>query len=891
MSYLGCWSAARSREDTKQALGRMDSDGFVKLPGPCKDARPSGRYIDSFWVRTKTWFFADVSVTTDRKDRLSRVRNMTVRSVPRKMAPSHSHASAANARADATTFLTSVAKALGKRRYDVSISPREARMGSAGSRHLRVTKDLLTDSRSEKLLEGDFVTMVDTDYYMSEQQISQFAGHDFGLYALQPDSLAKSSKDSSWSFVDSRTVVEEVSGGAVYRHEVWDWGKDLLVLGRWGRTYIYDVVLFQLGMSRVVVVCLLARTIHLPVWLTGLLYPDMAEYRLARMQIQEDGQFLVGVFGTPGDRRVHIKASSLLGEDAVRIKLNTYRVLAVAGRIPNTDKKVPTMEVLPSTVERHAKSAGEKLPPHGAHVLSSYFSTKYRPLQMVNYQAGGDAELDDGKATAAIAAVPIVGAGCAPVSSEANEVRAVKARIDDVANAKLFPADMILYAGEFARHVIPARHVGKGVPLELAELRSLQSRPLQRARRLQEEPFLPRGGALTTKSFQKNETYSKPSDPRLVNQVPTDHTNRLCAYSAGIKPVLKDVCGRWYMVGKSPMEIALGLKGLQRSVGGELEGGDYSRMDGRTSISNRRHVLEPVYLRYYAPEYHAEIIELLAKEERAKTVTAGHGVRAALNGANISGSGVTTDLNTLDAAFNEYAARRRMGEDAAKAYRALGCYFGDDSVLDARVFPKVEEVASQIGMVLTRETKPKGAPAGYVVFLSRVYPDISTSLASHPCIVRAMRKLCTIVVPSRTLNPNPGAPVKDLEVYVKLRLKVEGVLRSDPNTPLVSQYAQALKRVYGLDRLRMTEKEWKAMLQDKSFAALTAMGPYPNKPEDGQLLLSSVAQELQVGPEELQLLLARLDAAQTESDLVGCSLPTELPKLPDWARWVPTRAI
>lgn len=793
------------------------------------------------------------------------------------MAPGHSHPVAAAARSDASAFLSEVARVLGKRRYDVSISARERRGLAVGSRQYRTAKDLLSDAVHDEMFETDFVTMVDTDYYMSEKELSRYAGHDIGLYALRPDGLAGRSADSSWCFVDPTTVVEEVAGGATYRHQVWDWGGDLLILRKGFRTYVYDPVRFEVAPGRAVVVLLLARTIWMPSWCLSFLVTGVKDNLPARMEVTQQGKFLVGTFGPPTGRKVQVMSAGVMGETPVSVKPDTFRALAIAAVIPNTDRKVAGYELLPAAVERITRSAGEKVSTAGCYVLSRYFSTAYQPWQMVNYQSRGEYELEDGQPGTTLAAVPLAGAGCGPTSSANNEARAIAKRVVEVANNAEFPPDLVGYAAEFAEHVVKIS--GKGVPLEMAELRAQQDRPTQRARRLQEEQFVPdRSPAMATSSFQKKETYAKVGDPRLINQVSTDHTNRLCSYSAAIKPVLKKQ--RWYAVGRTPLQLALGIRGLQRRVGARLEGGDYSRMDGRTSVSYRRFVLEPVYLRYFAEEYHGEIKELLRKEESAVTRTKKFKVPANMAGANLSGSGVTTDLNTLDSAFNEYAARRRAGQDREQAYSALGLYFGDDSLVDPAIFDRVLEVTKETGMKLEREPAPDDAGPGYAVFLARVYPDIRTSLASHPDVVRNLRKMCTVQA-----GPKDGPAV----VLRLLRLKAEAALITDSHVPVVSAYARALKRVYGLDALKGGASAWAAtMAACTDYERKKSQGPYPYAPGDEELLLPSVARGLGLTVEEASLLHKRLEAACTEADLVRLSTEVQVPEMPEWAIAVPT---
>jgi len=861
---------------------RVERRGFAAMLAYMFGEREGARYVDPFWVRFKTRFIGRISTTTDRKVRLGTVRGMRFTRVERRMAPGHSHPEAAALRSDASVFITSVASALGKKRYDISVSARERGGLATGPRQFRVTKDLLSDSSQARLGPTDLVSMIDTDYYLSKAELSWYAGHDMAMYSLRPDGISGATKESVWSFMSADEVTEVVSGGAEYSHKVWDWGMDLAVLGRQWKTYVYDVVNFQVGPARVVTVLVLARTVHIPLWLFRWLYPDAVKYEPRRMTVEQHGRYLVGSFGGPSGSGVSIKPAGSMGVSAVHISQDTFFALSVAAKIPNTDRKVALRELLPSGAERICHAAGEKVNTAGCHLLADYFSTGFRPAQLVNYQSVGHYKLEDGKPGAVLAAVPLVGPGVAPTASANNEARAIKARVTDVANNKPFSDELISYGKEFSELVITRTH--KGVPWSIEELRTEQPRPTQRARRIKEEAFTADNrNSLTTTSFQKRETYPKVGDPRLINQVPTDHTNRLCAFAGAFKTALAGRSnGHWFMVGKTPLGIAHALRNLRRHATGRLVGGDYSRMDGRTSVAYRRHILQECMLRFFHPRFHGELKALLAREETARTVTRGHGVRASMGGANLSGSGVTTVLNTLDSAFNEFAARRRKGASAQEAFKRLGCYFGDDSAVSPDVFDATVAVATECGMKLEKEEIPETAGDNYVVFLSRVYPDIVTSLSSHPCMVRALRKACTVQAP-------PDASYKEL--CIKLRLKTEGILAADPHVPILSDYARAVQRVLHLDRLKCTGSEWAdAISKDSSYQHKVKTGAYPYSDGDRELLLASIATSLGLTCEEVELVVRRLSEATTEDQLLRVARDDGA-VLPSWAVWVPTHPV
>lgn len=833
-----------------------------------------GEHADPFWVRLKTNVVEALSVMSDRRRLLGAARSLKFEPRTRQMAPGHSHPGNAALRADASHFISLICAKLGGRRFDVAVSPRELHGGAAGARSHRNAKDLLNSPVAMKLLPTDVVTFVDVECHMTSEELARYAGHHMVLYTLTPDGLQGTGPESMWRFDSEDTVVEEVDGGAVYRHKVWNWNKDMYVMSRKGKTYVYDAVKYPVGEGRSVVALVLARVISAPLFMCAFVVPDINKYRVERMQVTKQGPYLVGHFGSPREVRVCVLPLDSPGAKQVTVAPEVFKALAEAAKIPNHDKLVKKSELSPAGAERVLRNGGHKGDQYSAHVLSAYFTNHHQPLVYNNYQARGPLQMEDGTPTTVLAAVPLVGPGYGPTQSSNNELRAVETRIQNVANDVEFSPVDAERAEAFVKKVV-GRFAGKVCPIGFDELQKLQDKSAQKARRVREEPFV--AGApdvpISTSSFQKMETGATISDPRLINQVPTTHTNRLSMVMYAMKPVLSQ--HRWYMPGCSPEKTAQRLRGLHNSAGG-LVGGDYSRMDGRMSVSYRRHVFEPVVLGALSPVYREEVRVLLEKEREVRTITKRHKHKAVMRGANISGSPVTTALNTLSAAFNEFAARMELGQGVDEAFSSLGAYFGDDSLTDRKVFGRVMEMSGRLGMKMTEEAVPEGAGEGCVVFLGRVYPDIRTSLASHPEPVRNLRKLCTVQAP-------PSASQE--EVRRKLALKVRAVTVVDGNVPLISTYARALERVYKLGPVKDPSGDTSQEARD--YVRKVAAGPFPYKPGDHPLLEVSMASGLGMTVERLRLLDRRLGQATTVEDLAAIDTEVPLEKVPEWAYAVP----
>jgi hypothetical protein len=457
--------------------------------------------------------------------------------------------------------------------------------------------------------------------------------------------------------------------------------------------------------------------------------------------------------------------------------------------------------------------------------------------------------------------------------------------MSEVQNSTPFPEDIKSYAAEFVNLVVREHSAGKSVPISKEEVAERQARPSQVARRAAEAPHTElKTNSLMAKGFMKKEPGAKASDPRVVNTVPTDQTTRLSKYCYAANYHFKTRCSRWYCPGKSPTSLAASVRGAFNSSmkrgEGKLVGGDYSRMDGRISEHHRTQVYEPIMMRLFAKEHHEELSELLKRERKVK-VSMRTGAKTTSVGANISGSPCTTGLNTTNAAFIEYVARRRMGETPADAYDHLGLYFGDDSLFSEHIQAKTLEAAAETGMVMTIEEEPVGSPAGRCVFLSRVYPDIATTLHSYPCMVRALSKLVTATV-------HKGSKSVDLGIYRKLKGQAAAMI--DGHVPVLGPFARLLEGSH----TRVDAKAEKRIVQnDRELRYRLSTTPQKTElsPSEHDLFVSSIGRDLSIPPEQVSWLHNGMLAAKSLSDIRHLKLVGYEVKLPEWATWIDSTSL
>jgi hypothetical protein len=97
-----------------------------------------------------------------------------------------------------------------------------------GRRTLHHVSDLRQAWSYGKLGPDDLVSIIDTDMLPISEIEELYAGHDMVFYTQQPDAVAGRTKDSQWWIDSDNRLTEEVCGGAVYRHQLYDFASDTI---------------------------------------------------------------------------------------------------------------------------------------------------------------------------------------------------------------------------------------------------------------------------------------------------------------------------------------------------------------------------------------------------------------------------------------------------------------------------------------------------------------------------------------------------------------------------------------------------------------------------------------------------------------------------------------
>lgn len=795
-------------------------------------------------------------------------------------------------RYNATRFIDSLCSTLAGpgSRYDVSVSHRETRNGTRGARMTIAPKDLLAQARYDVIRDDDVVTFVDTDYYLSDDELSSYAGRHMLLYSLCPDGLAGAGPDSRWRFVSEDTIVEVVRRGATYTHSVWDWNRDFVVLYRNCCTYLYEVIQFDIGEARKVTALIHARTVYLPKFISTRLIPGLSDHGLRRMAVEKHGDYLIGTFGEPGKEKINLLPMTRANVPPVKIDPIHWEALRIKSKAINPDTKKASL--LASDVEDYMRRVrdekiGEPIGFHQNFLVHEYFTQCYQKSRHLTYQcntnASGELTLTEPPTIVYPIAPAIVPHAVGAARSTENSERSFQSRLENVKNTVEFDEQTKQFAAEFTKLLIPDKMVGKITPVDRNVVKAKQSRPGQIANRSRinngaldnnNMSGKKKKKSLTTEAFLKMEANEEASDPRTIQQVPPFHTLGLSCFTYPLSDYMKAKHGAWFMPGKKPAEIARAIRNCEKHHS-RLKGGDYSRMDGRTSLGYRHHVIRDTFARAFDPVYHDYLFSMLDSEDEALVKTRGVKLTVRTLGAILSGSPLTTFGNTVDNSFNEYCTRRRLGQSPSVAFRGLGLYYGDDSLFEAAIADDVTATATSLGMKMTIEADPEGSPAGRYVFLSRVYPESRTCDASYPVVRRALAKL--------TVTTNQLAKTERGKRAMCV-VKGEAFAMVNGHVPIIGPLARLMAKSG-----QPTEKERRAVMnsdRDICWAIKHAPAPVELSNSQRELFVASIARDLGRPVNEIDELDRVLRDAKSLNDVIDLKLESFERVCPDWARWL-----
>jgi hypothetical protein len=684
----------------------------------------------------------------------------------------HSHLKSATDRCKANTFMEMFAAATGRIPYHHSCSEAQNAKSLLNSRFYYHAKDLAQPMKNDKLSDDNVIVMTDVDYYVDMPGIMQ--GNDIMLYTFIPQSVAGYLTDGSYVVNEYDELVCHINGGAKYKHKLWDYSSDHLIVDHWWGSVLYLLETRYVSETTRMVYMNCRRKVYGPI---GWFVPGV---RLARKSFV-CGEIVHNKYQRKVNDKVEVVHSfaHLNSSNSVDVSEDLLQALKI--RVDRSkDPTISDVERLLKTLE--VENASVKAPMLLVIITNiqldelflKVMSTIHGQSTVVNYQAVGPLATEDGKPSLRVLPNAYSRDMCAPVTSYNNDVAAVKGRVTDIANRNVeLPPAFYSWMVEFIDKLLGDNR-GTLVPYDYNNIYQRFNRPTQRTllNRCKEWFYTE---AARVRSFVKKEPYGKITNPRVISTLPTSHNAVLGQIVQAFSDhVLKKQ--DWYAFGRHPTDVTRYImdRAANTSV---IQSKDVTRMDGSHGKASAL-LVEAALVGAFAPEYREEVRDAFRKERYTIGVTK-NGYKYEIETQNNSGSSATTLYNTLPSAFMDYCSNRRM-MDSKSAWEALGVYGGDDSLsFDGDVLFQ-KHIHAKMGFVLkVDEYKPGEA----VPFLGRYYLNPWTTPDNVCDMKRQIRKL------------HLTSAVATIPDELVMRRKAEGLMITDPRTPFLGEWARAVVRI------------------------------------------------------------------------------------------------
>lgn len=607
---------------------------------------------------------------------------------------------------------------------------------------------------------NSLTTMIDVDYYVDMRL--HLDGSPVCLYTFTPSGVATQTENGSYWFNADNTVTLAVDGGAKYTHKLWDYEADELVIDRWWGSVVYTVESFKTGPNRRLIYFNPIRKTFGPYgwFIPGkrLTYRDVVQNGVARVRFERNIYL-----ATAGGRE-----QACISEIAVETA--TIRLQEASKPHVSDVERIFSTHSVPNHV--HAASLFFRM-------FTSYSMPSSDLLKMrdFSYQSTGPLVTEDGKPSMRSIATPLL-YGLVPVKSYNNDVATIKGRITEVRNNRPCPKECIGHREEFVKCVLDdIKAHGTLNPLDLESFRERLRPGSALAKKIDtNESSLLESKSEISSCFQKGEVYPKAAPPRNISTMRAGHNFRLGQYVYPLADELKKL--DWYGPGKHPKVLATRVVMLCSRAISHVVLTDYTKLDGSTS-----EFIDSVYAELltsaHAPAYTEAIESLLEKEANSRGYTqndyaflAPHTIR--------SGSSATSQKGTISNAFMAYSHYRGTGMTPLEAYKALGMYFGDDGISADVLDSALARSTARYGYLIKPETIPRGSP---MTFLGRIFLNPFATPNSITDVARQLRKL--------HLTDTPTAVPRE----VILRRRALAYQLTDPNTPIISQWSDAIIRL------------------------------------------------------------------------------------------------
>jgi len=726
--------------------------------------------------------------------------------------------------------------------FYISMNKAQRVNACAGNRYYYHHKDLQMRPGTTTIPGRKCYVMTDVDYYLDMNRLLR--GDPVIIYTFVPLEPMGKTADGVYTTTTGDLVKTNINGGAEYKHPLWNYECDSVMVHHALFSVMYLVEQLQVSRDRRIVFFNPIRTIYGPV---GRLINSQ---RLERRPLSF-GPFAFTRFFEKGE------CYYSLG------KLSEYHTCTVKSQLFST-ALIRSNETRDPHIGQIERIFNYGKVDNGVEAASLYFDAYKRCPELFDklpplitgcvdqhtYQAVTPLVTEDGKSSMRALWPGYVNNTYSPAKSYNNDKACIAGRIDEPRNKeKKLPPIYYKFMTEFLEFLVPHDVQSTLTPLNFDEMYDKFDRPTQRRQLAAVEHYLQMKNPVVS-SFQKPEAYPKITPPRNISTLPMDHNFVLGQFTNSFMSVLKAT--HWYAFGKTPKVISYTLHSKTMSHRGHDTSwavpSDFEKLDGSLS-SVLRDLYTGALCRAFHPRYHPEISRLMSKERNVRAFTK-EGVAYDTGSTVLSGSSDTSQLGSISNAFVTYCALR-YHHDAINAWNSLGIYGGDDGVTFDLSPNSLMLAGAKFGMSIKAEVVKRGDP---VPFLGRIYVDPWTGPESIVDVMRQYRKMHLTATP------------KVVPASVVLFRKGLGLWITDAQTPLISHMCMAITRVYG-DLSR--HKYFELSKVDRSYWLRYASPDQFPAPKDRSTMMDIIANNMGIDDIALTDLIAKFMAVQTEEELLS----------------------
>lgn len=712
--------------------------------------------------------------------------------------PRHSHGAARASRAAANAAISTMIAAAGKLEYSYSTSAVDAASGVDGERTYHWLRDVRLPGRQDPITSRHVVKMIDVDYH-----IDDFPAHlaeypvPHVLYTTVPSRPGGRDANSEYWFDNSGEYVSSISGGGLYKHRLWNYHVDGVVVfgGRWyaPKLAYFDVDRVQLSDTRSIVT--LVPTLAwsgFKVYLARLVLgfgPEANARRLERLDPRSNGELDGYKFMSMRDSQgVHIGIAG----SPVTYTVPHGRDLMYRAFVSGNGVSQKTRASISGVIAANTSLADRSDASEYGHVLASYYmSVPNAPVQLSSqrcietYQHVQYAPYcADARVAVEAIAAPFGAMPYAPSDSRSNKISGAIGRIVEPhsrAIARVSPSKR-LYADMRAFAFLVQTAVGRKLdPVGLDEVARRQARPSQRA--LVDAYLNGCEREVEANQFVKMEAGAKDSTPRIITDLVQSKVPAARYLYALGDALVSSPLGVCMASSKSAGHVGARVAEICGQASRNALSADANRLDATINELNR--VLERMIMHGLFHDQYADEIDAILVNQYGFIIRYPDGLKIATEHSRASGAAETSTFNTLQVlfiAFSAYAKEAVYDYDVAFSRMLRRCVvLGDDSLVVDVDRANLVSSAQAMGQDYTVDEYVPG-DGQRVEFLSRSYAcAFGASAVNCATFPRVLIKLSTSV-----RGPQSATMSNSRKFFEKCR----SLLVNDGGTPVVSAIAR-----------------------------------------------------------------------------------------------------